>query len=262
MKLFRTIALALAVVLMAPSLSAKKEKAEDKNVDLGEWVRQQAEALPAEVDGVRIFRPSTQNGKAVVSDMLDLAGVSPRQAFVAALIFAREHLDPEFEAMGKIDYDNCRFIVNLSPVSGEGKDQASFSYEQAFLFADDIMSFQASDIVFGYKEKGILPRKLEAEKLKPATNSRHKELVEAFSLLNSRYLADMLAYIKANPQIKVTHWEDIGKGVVTKGMTPHEVTLIAGKPANINNSGNREKWLYSNDFIVVFTAGVVSTVIQ
>lgn len=53
--------------------------------------------------------------------------------------------------------------------------------------------------MFGYKEKGILPRKLEAEKL---------------------------------------------------------------KPANVNNSGNREKWLYSNDFIVVFTAGVVSTVIQ
>lgn len=262
MKKLRILVLVLTAVAFAMPASAKKEKADKKDIDLGEWVKQQAEALPAEVDGVRIYRPSTQNGKAVVSDIIDLPGISPRQAFIAALIYAREKLDPEFEQMGKVDFDKYRFIVSLAPVSGEGKEQATFSYDQAFQFTDDILSFQASDIVVGYKEKGFLPRKLEAEKLKPATNARHKELVEEFALLNSGYLAAMMNYIRENPAIEVTHWNEIRNGNVIKGMTPAEVTLIAGKPANINDSGNRVKWLYSNDFIVVFTNGVVTNVVQ
>ena len=69
-------------------------------------------------------------------------------------------------------------------------------------------------------------------------------------------------YAINNPNLEVKHWPEIKKGIVVKGMNEAEVRLIGGSPRSINNTGERVQWMYSNDFIVIFTNGMVSAVIQ
>ena len=72
----------------------------------------------------------------------------------------------------------------------------------------------------------------------------------------------MAAYVSDNPSLKVTHWKDIKDGTVVKGMNETEVKLVGGAPVSVRKMGKRSKWMFSNDFVVIFTGGVVTTVIQ
>lgn len=249
----------VAVILACP-VSAKEQV--NATLDLGEWAREQAAALPESIDGVKIFRPIVDDGKAVVSDLIDLPATSAECLFTAALAFIADNIEPETDVIDAIDYESYRFALTRMQTQGTGKNTASYKYTLAVQAADDIMSFSEFDIKVEYKEKGILPRTIGLEKCKPAENTRHRELVEGFSFVSSKFLKDMCDFISANKDLKVTHWNEIKSNQVVKGMNEVEVKLAAGRPANVRSTGNRTKWMYSNDFVVIFTEGIVSTVIE
>ena len=69
------------------------------------------------------------------------------------------------------------------------------------------------------------------------------------------------AAIKAKPA-DVTHWTDIKAGKIVKGMNETEVRLISGAPRSVSPLGESMQWMYTNDFIIIFTDGIVSNVIQ
>ena len=72
----------------------------------------------------------------------------------------------------------------------------------------------------------------------------------------------MARFVKDADNISVSHWDEINARKIVKGMNATEVKLIAGRPRNITESGSREKWMYNNDFVVIFTDGIVSNVVQ
>lgn len=261
--MLRKTVLALALCVCVCSWADKK-KGKAPEVDLATWAQEEAARLPEEVDGVKIFRPNSmdKDNKARVTGFVDLPGVSRDQAFIAAYIFANESLDPETDEVETVDFENKRFVIYREVADGEGKNAMVYRYTTAYQFTDNMMTFASYDINIEYKEKGIIPRKLNIEKFKPAANERHKEIVESFALSNSRDIDGMARYARENTKLKVTHWADIKAGKVVKGMNEAEVRLIGGSPRSINPSGNRTQWMFSNDFIVIFTDGIVTNVIQ
>lgn len=228
--------------------------------ELTEW----GTALPEEVDGVRIFRVSgpDSKGNSGVNGLVDLPGIDREKAFVGAYVGVSESLNNETDEIDAVDYDNMRFSVYREVHDGTGKNALIYRYRTAYQFTDEIMTFSSFDITIEFKEKGLIPRKLDVEKFKPSTNNRHREIVESFAIANSRLVNEVACHIKESKDANVTHWDGIKNGLVQKGMNETEVILIGGKPNIVSPSGKRTQWIYSNDFIVIFTDGVVTNVIQ
>lgn len=259
MRKYLTLVLFLAVTLQ---LAAKNEK--QPEVDLATWAAQEAAKLPDEIDGIKIFRVNDidADGEARVTGFVDIPGLDTTQGFVAALIYVADNIDREFDDISVVDFENKRFVVSRQLHDGEKKNATVYRYNTAYQFTDGLMTFSSYDINIEFKEKGIIPRKLNIDKFKPATNERHKEIVEGFSLANSRIIDGIVKFAVANPDIIITHWDEIKDGTVVKGMNEAEVKLVGGKPRSVNQSGKRLQWMYSNDFIVIFTDGIVTNVIQ
>ncbi|MCC8038669.1 MAG: hypothetical protein LIP02_11160 [Bacteroidales bacterium] len=243
-------------------MAAKKEKTAD--VDLTTWAQEQASKLPEEIDGVKIYRANDldSDGHARVTGFVELPGLDATQGFIAALVYVQDNLDPETDEVTTVDIDKKRFVVDRVIPNGEGKSATSYIYSTAYQLSDDLMSFVSYDVDIEFKEKGLIKRTLALEKFKPATNTRHKEIVEGFFLANSKIIDGITQYAKENSNLEVTHWPEVKKGKVTQGMNETEVKLIGGKPRSVTTSGSRIQWMYSNSFIVIFTDGTVSHVVQ
>ncbi len=261
--MIRKIAIVVALIsVIGLSVSAKIEKEPEKT--LVQWSEEQANTKPAIIDGVQIFRPNgtDDDGVVRVNGFVDLPKTSKQQAFTAALISVSNVIDRELEEIQSIDFDNMRFVFSRQIVDGEGRDEKVYRYTIACQFTDELMTFSCYDVNIEFKEKGIFPRKLDLEKFKPATKKDHAEIVESFSVCNSKVIDKICKDITSSDSIEITHWEQIKEGYVVKGMNENEVILIGGRPRSVNNSGARTQWIYNNDFIVIFENGIVSNVIQ
>lgn len=258
----------LCTILAASSLlSAKAADSKDEitGMELREWAEEQARVLPPVINGVKMMRPVIEEEKASVSEIVDIPGVDKDHIFIAALTYAIEHMDDSEKSIDKIDavdYDAKRFVLTRREEYGDGKKASAFKGTIAFQCADDMLSFTTYDIEASYKEKGILPRTRALEKLNPMKNERHKELFEDFSFTNSRYIQYLTDYIKGHPSLEVTHWKEIKEHEVTKGMNETEVKLSVGIPSIARQTSGKTKWMYGNDFVVIFIDGEVSTVID
>ncbi len=242
-------------------LNRKKDKTPD--IDIVVWLRHEVSCLPNDVDGVKVFRPNTigDDGRISVDGSVELPAKKQSQGFIAAYIYACDNLG-NADRIEAVDYDAKCFSVYREIREGEYKDAVMYRFVTDYVFSDGKMSFSTYDINVEYREKGILPRKINIEKFKPATNERHGELSEGLSLANSILIDDMAgAAIKAQPA-DVTHWTDIKAGKIVKGMNETEVRLISGAPRSVSPLGESMQWMYTNDFIIIFTDGIVSNVIQ
>ena len=63
-------------------------------------------------------------------------------------------------------------------------------------------------------------------------------------------------------ELTLDGWKEIKAGDVVKGMNESEVKLVFGRPYNERKTGKRIKWMYEDNSVVVFTDGIVSTVIH
>lgn len=256
------VILFLSLLVMPLAVFATDGAADDATDDLNAWARERSETDPEVVDGVRMFRPAPSDGKLVVSDFFDLAGISDEDIFVGALVYAFDHLNKETDVVETIESSAKRFVVSRYDLYGKGRDEMEFACETAFQVVDGMLSFVTYNIQTAFKEKGILPRKMAIEKLKPQEKEQHKNVVETFSYVNSKFLQEMVEYVKSAQNQPVTHWEEIETGDVVKGMNETEVKLAAGRPSTVREQGNKTRWMYSNTFVVVFTDGVVTTVVM
>lgn len=254
----RLLIIATASLLCSSSLTAKDNKPAD---DLGQWAESELAKYPETVDGVKVYYPAPdEDGKLSVSDLIDIEGKSKTAIFTNALVYIYDNFDSENEVIESIDYESKRFIIARKLKQGSGKNTTAYEYISAFQIADGILSFVSYNIRAEYREKGILPRKLDIEKLKPQENARHRELVEEFSFLNSKILKEMSDYISSTTPESITHWDDIKEGNAVKGMNKTEVKLALGCPYSERVSGKRTKWMYDNNSVVIFTDGIVTAV--
>ncbi len=256
--------IALVFVLAVALGAAAKDDKKKNDVDLVAWANEQASKLPDEVDGVKIYRVNgfDNDGKARVTGFIDMPGLDKDKAFQAAILSVIDNMDTETDEIEAVDFGAKKFVVSRFIEDGEGKNAATYAFRTAFSFDDGLMSFVTYDVTIGFKEKGIMPRKMSIEKMNPAAKERHRELTEGFALASSRMIDSIVKDRAKNTALEITHWDDIKDGNVTKGMNEAEVKIIGGQPRNITKSGSRVQWMFSNAFIVIFTDGIVTNVMQ
>lgn len=259
-RLFVTI---LAILALAVPAFAKDDKKTTES-DLVTWANGQASRLPDEIDGIKIYRVNgfDTDGKARVTAFIDMPGLNQEKCFEAAIISVIDNMDTGLDAIEAIDFNSKKFAVMRSIEQGEGKNTTTFTFTTAFSFDEGLMSFVTYDITIGFREKGLIPRKMAIEKMNPAANKRHKELTEDFALVSSRMIDDIVRNSAKNSALPIIHWNEIKAGTVIKGMNETEVKLIGGQPRSVTKSGNRVQWMFNNDFIVIFNDGFVSNVMQ
>ena len=236
--------------------------ADENSTTLENWSKDLAQNGPEFVNGVKMYRPTMNDGQLTVSDFFETQEKNDETALTKSLLFCINNLDRTNEYIETIEPDQKRFLIDRYIIDGEGKDEMKFSYKLAFQVTDGIISFIASDITVEFKEKGFFPRKIKIEKLKPEEKEDHKKIIENFSYLNSKFLQELAKFVNEGNCQEVSHWPEIASGHAVEGMNETEVLIAVGRPINIRNQRTKAVWMYSNDFVVIFTDGTVSSVVQ
>lgn len=252
---------ATAVAITASSASALDlfKKKEQVAFDYTAWT--DTTALPKSYEGKTLFYPTTVEGLASISGTIP-TGSKASSAIAAALSYAIDRLDPNTEKLEQLDLDSNSFLLHLRSTQGSNNTETTFSRHTMIEVLDNALKFTVYDLDARYREKGILPRTLPFERLNPATNSRHRELIEQFAVTNADYIYSMVQFINENPEMTLPNREAVAKGVPTIGMTPLEVKILLGNPPIERKMGSRTRWVYDNSLAIIFTDGVVSRVIN
>ncbi|MDE6192150.1 MAG: hypothetical protein K2G47_11125 [Muribaculum sp.] len=206
--------------------------------------------------------PKSVEGSAIIRGTISLPGIKSANIFAAAMCYAAENLNLEIEKIEQTDYDNSSFSLLQRSTQGSNNTETTYTRKSLIECRDGSLSYTIYDIDARYREKGIVPRTLPFEKLNPATNTRHRELIEEFAAINAGYFGMMTDFIKENPGLKFDHPEAMSTGKPMPGMTELEIKVLLGMPQSQRHTGDRTRWIYSNDLIIIFTKGEVSKIID
>jgi len=220
--------------------------------------------LTKSIESRTLFYPVTLNDEVSVSGQIDVPGQSAEKIFLGALDFAVMHLDPtdDHEQIGEIDPSQKSFMLRLYSKQGSNNNETTFTRLTLVKAENGKIVFTDTQLDVKYREKGLIPRTLAFEKLNPADNSRHHELIEQFAIINSQYLYDMAASIPDNNNLIVTHWDEILNKEIVKGMNPFEVKLILGLPVTERENGDRMRWVYPKNYVLLFVNGILSRIVE
>lgn len=267
------ITIAMLTTFVGNALNIKIGKKDNPMVDYNEWIEQQQ--WPETIDGIKQFYPITATAAnetddaamdtiAIVKGQLQIPGLDARQCFLAALVYASDNFDTEAnEGFEEIDYSNLSFKMLLKTTQGRNNTETTYTRSIAFKSMDGVLDFTVADIDCKFRDKGIIPRTLRLERLQPDNNKRHAELVKEFVEVNSGYLHNMVYYVSTRTDITSPNFDKLKhKSEVEEGMNMDEVTILLGPPLNKRKSGTKYRWIYSNDYVIIFTDGIVTKVIN
>lgn len=261
-----TLCVAIGMLATAPVANAfkiKLKKDEKPPVDYTEWIGIQE--LPSEENGVRLFYPATdkETGDAYVAGTIKVAGIPARKLMLASLLKVVETLDRENgETLLHVDYDANCFSVLLKTTQGKNNRETTYTRTLEVTANDGSLDFKTTEIAARYREKGLIPRTLPMEALHPEGNTRHGELVMEFVSVNSAFVGVIADYAATRGDISAPHLEDVKAGKVTEGMNPDEVRIVMGAPWEERKSGDKIRWIYGNEGVVIFVDGKVSRVVM
>lgn len=215
-------------------------------------------------NGHTLFYPITDNEDVAVRGEITVSGQSSEKIFLSALNYVVDHLDSTdgHEQIGEINPDEKSFMVRQFSRQGSNNNETTFTYLTLIKADEGKLLFLNTEIDVKYREKGLIPRTVAFEKLNPATNHRHRELVEQFVNINSKYLFDLASYIPESQNLEVNHWEEISNKDVVKGMNQFEVKLILGKPITERDNGDRIRWVYPKNYVLLFESGKLSRILE
>lgn len=215
-------------------------------------------------DGMPLFYPSTANEEVTVSGEIEIPGQSAEKIFLGALDYATEHLDTteDHEQIGDYNPAEKSFMLRLFSRQGSNNNETTYTRFMLVKALNGKLQFKVMQPEVRYREKGVIPRTLPFERLNPATNSRHFELIEQFAAINSQYLHKMAESIADSRAPSVTHWDEIIEKKVTKGMNTFEVRLILGKPVTERENGERLRWVYPKNYVLLFVDGKLSRIVD
>lgn len=258
---------ATAILLCATHAGAFKinlKKAQKPRIDYGEWVGEKE--LPGQSDdGLPLFYPQTvgDDSVAVIKGTLAVDGLTAEQAMLAAMVYASNQFDAEKqEGFQSCDYADKTFTIALATTQGSNNKETTYSRNITFVAENGKLNFSTTDVKIKYRLKGILPKTSELESLHPESDNRHEELVLELVDINSAYLNDLAKYASSRTDISASHYAEIKRGKVVLGMNMDEVILAKGQPRDTRRSGERTRWIYDNNTVIVFTDGKVSKVID
>lgn len=261
-RIFIAAVLTAVVSFQASALKLKIKKDTKPRLDYTEWIA--LSDVPAQEDGVKMFYPSTEpvDSAAVYTGQLTAEGLTARQILLAAMVYAVDNFDIDNgEGFSAIDYDGNKATMSLKTTCGTNSREATYMRDITLDASDGLLRFKVSGVNIRYREKGLIPRTLPMEELHPESNSRHNELVMELTRITSAYMDGMTKYISTRGDISAPHLAQLKDGKVIVGMNPDEVKLILGAPWEVRKSGEKLRWIYGNETVVIFVDGVVSRVI-
>ena len=265
-KLFLTFLIAFLTYSWSFAFDLKLKKDRSPMINYNEWIPTQEWADNR--NGERLYFPQTtlmsSDTIAVVTGQIIIPDLTAVQYFLAALVFVSEHIDKEAgEGFLVIDYHSLEFEVLLKTSRGTNNNETSYTRVSFFKADENGLWFSVKEIDCRYKEKGLIPRTIRLEKLHPENNRRHAEIVREFVEINSDYLNGMSDYIDSRRDIHSHFFSELSEGgPVEVGMNMDEVVVLLGSPLDKRKSGNRTRWIYSNDEVIIFTDGVVSKIVN
>lgn len=240
--------------------------------DLTEWVESQN--FPPTYDNVTLYYPisigieskesDVNDTIAVIKGFIPIEGIDTDKIFLAGLVYVSSNFDKDQEeGFSNINYEDKSFNIVLKTTQGIASTETTYTRNICFRAKNGGIEFETTDIDCRYREKGVIPRTLRLEKLHPENNKRHEELVLELTKVNSKYLSDISEYISTRKDISAPNLSLLKKGSgVCDGMTQDEVLIILGTPRNSRKSGDKVRWIYDNEFIIIFTDGIVSKIIR
>lgn len=222
----------------------------------------------AQKNGIDIIIDRDGNGEAIASDIIDLPAFNRDEMFVRAVIAAVDDLTGD-DSFDEVDFGNRRFSFVKTLDNGKKqtgklieKDHATYRFTiHLSPTTEGAMPFTIDDIWITFKDKGVISRTIPLGKLNE-TNQKQSDFKKQFGVLLSDYIAEYIKSMETVGYSPVTHWNDLENGKIVKGMSELEVKLLKGKPRHIRETGQRVKWMYSNENIIIFTDGSVSSVID
>ena len=209
----------------------------------------------------------TDDGALIVSDIIDFPRTSKNELFAKSVIATRDNITGENDVLEEIDFKDEKifFVKSISNGKGGGKlldkEIATYKFAVTVTPSSDALLLTVDDMWVTYKDKGILQKTTPIGSLKD-DNSRQDALKKEFVNILSNFLNQYVQDVRNAEYQKISHWDEIEKGRVVKGMTQYEVKVLKGSPRNESKNGERVKWMYANDNVVIFTNGVVTSVID
>lgn len=250
----------LSLTISAFSLASSK-KVSSSTQSLEEWMIEQKNTLPETVDGIFMYRPDYDGEKLSVSDILE-PSLDTEAIFVNVLLWIIDNKNPLNDKIASLDTASKRVMITRKKVAKEESDN-SYDFDIALQAGDQLLSFFVSDIKVNYKLKGLIPKASALEKLNPQEKEVDRAMIEELSWLVSDFINSVRIAINENQAMAVTHWNEIQKGEVVKGMNYTEVKLAAGKPHSERaSSNNKIKWMFDNNMVVIFENAVVCNVVK
>lgn len=250
------------VSVPANAFKLKLKKDPKPRVNYSSWIA--SKDFPKEDDGIKLFYPQTltSDSSTVITGVLAAKSLTAEQAMLAAMIYVSENLDSErMERITETDFTRNEFTFSLSTMVGSNNREATYNRLVTVKGNKGALQFTVSDIDVRYRQKGLIPRTVDIETLHPESDTRHEELILELVGINSKFLAGMEEYIVTRNDLRVTHYNEIKQGLVVNGMNPDEVILSKGAPRDTRRSGERLRWIYDNETVIVFTDGKVTKVI-
>lgn len=261
--LFILVAVALLPAFEAQAFKLKLKKDPKPRTDYTAWVA--SKDLPEETDGVRMFYPQTvgEDSITVIAGSIPVKGLTAEQVMLAAMVYAAENFDEEKqERFSSVSYPDKEFAVDLSTTMGANNKEATYSRLLTVKAGNGRLDFTVGDIKVRYRQKGIIPRTVDVETLHPGSDTRHEELILELSQVVSEYLGKMAKYASSRPDIKATHYDEMKDCSVVKGMNMDEVTIAKGPARDVRRSGERTRWIYDNEYVIIFTNGTVTKIVE
>ncbi len=246
----------------ANAFKLKLKKTSKPRINYTSWVA--SKDFPKNEDGIKLFYPQTtaSDSSAIITGTLPAKGLTDEQVMLAAMIYAYENLDSERqERITETDLPRKKFSFILSTTTGTNNREATYNRIVTIRGGKGTIDFTVSDIDVRYRQKGLIPRTVDIETLHPESDTRHEELILELVSINSEFLNKLSEYVASRKDLKVTHHNEIQQGTVVNGMNPDEVILSIGTPRDTRHSGERTRWIYDNETVIVFTGGKVTKVI-
>lgn len=256
-----------AFTLSVAAIDLKKiklGKGKQPKTDFTEWVAVAGFEENGD-DGRKLYLPFSQapDSTVVIKGNVAVAGMDARKVFLATLQYAVCNFDAENgEALNEADPANNKFTVTLCRRLGKGSKEETYTRTLSVEAYDGGFTFETTDPTVGYKDKGILPKTVPMADMHPDTNPRHRDLVVNFVNLNSQYLNDMAEYAAAKKSISCPNLTDDFGGDAKVGMNPDEVLILLGQPMETRKSGEKERWIYDDQTVVIFEDSKVIRVVH
>ncbi|MBQ8457503.1 MAG: hypothetical protein IJ540_07870 [Prevotella sp.] len=181
-----------------------------------------------------------------------------REIMANALMWAIERGGQLKELITDIDYEKMRFTMDYNIIR-EG--QSSFAAKLTIQVGQGRMVYLVNNIkgqTSGFS--GMLGAAI-FDKMSPEKKPKQKIMIEEFESANKKELLSLFEYINYHNK-RLEHWNSIIENRIEKGMDVDDVTLILGKPIDIQKSGETTQYMYNTFTYVFFENGEVKSFMQ